>query len=96
MDYRYLGNSGLKISEITYGNWLTHGSQVEEDAATACVRRALDEGIEALRPLGRLDDVTEERGDHLSLDVSTVSIGAQRRAAGAAVPEPGRVLEATA
>ncbi len=45
MDFRYLGNSGLKISEITYGNWLTHGSQVENDAATACVRAALDSGI---------------------------------------------------
>ena len=45
MDFRYLGNSGLKISEITYGNWLTHGSQVENDAATACVRAALDNGI---------------------------------------------------
>jgi aryl-alcohol dehydrogenase-like predicted oxidoreductase len=45
MDYRYLGHSGLKISEITYGNWLTHGSQVENDAATACVRAALDQGI---------------------------------------------------
>ncbi|WP_340698127.1 aldo/keto reductase family protein [Cellulosimicrobium funkei] len=43
--YRYLGNSGLKISEITYGNWLTHGSQVENDVATACVRAALDAGI---------------------------------------------------
>jgi aryl-alcohol dehydrogenase-like predicted oxidoreductase len=45
MDFRYLGNSGLKISEITYGNWLTHGSQVENDVATRCVRAALDEGI---------------------------------------------------
>ena len=45
MKYRYLGNSGLKISEITYGNWLTHGSQVENDIATQCVRAALDEGI---------------------------------------------------
>ncbi|MFC6704922.1 aldo/keto reductase family protein [Flexivirga alba] len=45
MDFRYLGNSGLKISEITYGNWLTHGSQVENDAAIACVRAALDAGI---------------------------------------------------
>ncbi|GAA4757897.1 aldo/keto reductase family protein [Nocardioides endophyticus] len=45
MKTRNLGTSGLKISEIAYGNWLTHGSQVEEDAATACVRRALDEGI---------------------------------------------------
>ena len=45
MKTRNLGNSGLKISEIAYGNWLTHGSQVEEEAATACVRQALDEGI---------------------------------------------------
>jgi aryl-alcohol dehydrogenase-like predicted oxidoreductase len=45
MEFRYLGNSGLKISEITYGNWLTHGSQVENDVATRCVRAALDEGI---------------------------------------------------
>jgi aryl-alcohol dehydrogenase-like predicted oxidoreductase len=45
MEFRYLGHSGLKISEITYGNWLTHGSQVENDVATQCVRAALDEGI---------------------------------------------------
>jgi len=45
MEFRHLGSSGLVISEISYGNWLTHGSQVEEDAALACVRAALDEGI---------------------------------------------------
>ncbi len=45
MDYRYLGNSGLKISEITYGNWITHGSQVENDVAIQCVHAALDAGI---------------------------------------------------
>lgn len=45
MDFRYLGNSGMQISEITYGNWLTHGSQVENDVATQCVRAALDSGI---------------------------------------------------
>ncbi len=45
MDFRHLGSSGLKVSEISYGNWLTHGSQVEEEQAHACVRRALDEGI---------------------------------------------------
>lgn len=45
MKYRYLGNSGLKVTELIYGNWLTHGSQVENDAATACVRAALDAGI---------------------------------------------------
>jgi aryl-alcohol dehydrogenase-like predicted oxidoreductase len=45
MEFRYLGDSGLKISEITYGNWLTHGSQVENDIATQCVHAALDAGI---------------------------------------------------
>jgi aryl-alcohol dehydrogenase-like predicted oxidoreductase len=45
MDFRYLGNSGLKISEVTYGNWLTHGSQVENEQALACVRASLDCGI---------------------------------------------------
>ena len=45
MDFRYVGNSGFKVSEITYGNWLTHGSQVENDQAKACVSAALDAGI---------------------------------------------------
>jgi len=45
MDFRYLGNSGFKISEITYGNWLTHGSQLENEQAQACVKAALDAGI---------------------------------------------------
>jgi aryl-alcohol dehydrogenase-like predicted oxidoreductase len=45
MEHRHLGRSGLKVSEIAYGNWVTHGSQVEEDAALACVAAALDEGI---------------------------------------------------
>ena len=45
MEFRHLGKSGLKISEISYGNWLTHGSQIEEEQAKACVRRALEEGI---------------------------------------------------
>jgi aryl-alcohol dehydrogenase-like predicted oxidoreductase len=45
MDFRFLGNSGLKVSEISYGNWLTHGSQVENEQAKACVRAALDAGI---------------------------------------------------
>ncbi|HWI43464.1 MAG TPA: aldo/keto reductase family protein [Nocardioides sp.] len=45
MEIRNLGASGLRISAISYGNWITHGSQVEEDAAIACVRQALDEGI---------------------------------------------------
>jgi aryl-alcohol dehydrogenase-like predicted oxidoreductase len=45
MEHRHLGRSGVKVSEIAYGNWITHGSQVEEDAARACVAAALDEGV---------------------------------------------------
>ncbi|GAA2635864.1 aldo/keto reductase family protein [Dactylosporangium fulvum] len=45
MEYRHLGRSGLLVSEISYGNWITHGSQVEADQATACVHAALDLGI---------------------------------------------------
>ena len=45
MKHRFLGSSGLQISEIAYGNWITHGSQVENDAATACVHAALAAGI---------------------------------------------------
>lgn len=45
MKHRFLGRSGLKVSEIAFGNWLTHASQIEEDAAVACVRAALDVGI---------------------------------------------------
>jgi aryl-alcohol dehydrogenase-like predicted oxidoreductase len=35
----------MYVSEITYGNWITHGSQVEQDAAIKCVRAAFDCGI---------------------------------------------------
>jgi len=45
VEFRRLGRSGLTVSEISYGNWITHGDQVEADQAIACVRAALDEGI---------------------------------------------------
>lgn len=45
MEFRHLGRSGMQVSAISYGNWITHGSQVAEDAATTCVRTALDLGI---------------------------------------------------
>lgn len=45
MEYRTLGRSGLKVSEIALGNWVTHGGQVGDDAARACVHAALDGGI---------------------------------------------------
>lgn len=43
--YRHLGRSGLKITELVYGNWITHGSQVDDEQADACVKAALDVGI---------------------------------------------------
>ena len=45
MEFRYLGKSGLRVSEISYGNWITHASQVAEDTAKACVNAALEAGI---------------------------------------------------
>lgn len=45
MKYRYLGNSGFKVSELTYGNWITHASQIGNEAAIATVHAALDGGI---------------------------------------------------
>lgn len=45
MEFRRLGRSGLNVSAISYGNWLTHGSQIEQDMAERCVKAALDAGI---------------------------------------------------
>lgn len=45
MEYRRLGSSGMYVSEISYGNWITHGSQVEQTSAIACVKAALAQGI---------------------------------------------------
>ncbi|MEJ5255653.1 MAG: aldo/keto reductase family protein [Acidimicrobiales bacterium] len=45
MQHRFLGRSGLKVSEISYGNWITHGSQIDDESAHACVHAALDAGI---------------------------------------------------
>ena len=45
MQYRKLGGTGLKISEITYGSWLTFGNQVELDAAKELIEKAFALGI---------------------------------------------------
>jgi aryl-alcohol dehydrogenase-like predicted oxidoreductase len=45
MEYRRLGSTGMYVSEISYGNWITHGSQVEQEAAIKCVKTAFDLGI---------------------------------------------------
>ncbi|HEX9993292.1 MAG TPA: aldo/keto reductase family protein [Acidimicrobiales bacterium] len=45
MEYRQLGKSDLSVSTISLGSWLTYGVGVERDRAEACVRRALDVGV---------------------------------------------------
>lgn len=45
MQFRDLGDSGIRVSEICLGSWLTYGVGVEADAARACLDRAFDEGI---------------------------------------------------
>ncbi len=45
MEYRHLGSSGLKVSALAYGNWITHASQIEREQAERCVHAALDGGI---------------------------------------------------
>lgn len=72
MDYRYLGRSGLKISELTYGNWITHGSQVENDTATECVRAALDVGITSF-------DTADAYANTVAEEVLGAALEGQRR-----------------
>ncbi len=45
MEYRRLGGSGVKVSEISLGSWLTYGGSVAEEQATACVHKAYEIGI---------------------------------------------------
>ena len=45
MEYRRLGGSGVKVSEISLGSWLTYGGSVAERQATDCIHRAYDLGI---------------------------------------------------
>lgn len=45
MHYRKLGDTGFKITAVSYGNWITHGGQIEAEAATKTVRAAFDAGI---------------------------------------------------
>lgn len=45
MNYNKLGRSGLKVSELSFGSWLTFGSSLDVTAATACMRRAFELGV---------------------------------------------------
>src|SRR6266511_3730840 len=73
MEFRNLGRSGLVVSEIAYGNWITHGSQVEKDAALACVSAALEEGITTF-------DTADVYADTRAEEVLGEALAGQRRA----------------
>ena len=60
MEHRRLGRSGLKISEIAYGNWITHGSQLAEETAASCVAAALDAGITSFDTADQYADTRAE------------------------------------
>ena len=45
MQYRALGRSGIEVSTISLGSWLTFGHKTDESATVTCVRRAFDLGI---------------------------------------------------
>lgn len=45
MEYMNLGLSGLKVSRVAIGSWLTYGSSVRKEDTAACVRAALDQGV---------------------------------------------------
>ncbi|WP_106815216.1 aldo/keto reductase family protein [Microbacterium timonense] len=72
VNYRYLGNSGLKVSEITYGNWVTHGSQIDDSAAIATVHAALDAGITTF-------DTADVYANTLAEEVLGKALSGQRR-----------------
>src|SRR4051794_9180493 len=45
MNYRRLGRSGLKVSELSFGSWVTYGNQLAESAARECMAAAFDAGV---------------------------------------------------
>lgn len=45
MNYRRLGRAGVKVSEVSLGNWLTHGGGIADERAQQCIRRAVEHGI---------------------------------------------------
>src|SRR5262245_30465272 len=62
MEYRRLGRCGLQVSEVVLGSWLTFGSSVEDEQTKACVRTALDAGIQTfdtadVYALGKAEEV---------------------------------------
>ena len=81
MKYRKVGRSGLKISELSLGSWLTYGGSVEDNIAKQCMTTALEHGInfidcaeiyaggEAERVLGEF--LSQESVDRKNLVISS-------------------------
>jgi aryl-alcohol dehydrogenase-like predicted oxidoreductase len=72
MEFRYLGDSGLKVSAISYGNWVTN-AQVSGGEATACIRAALDAGITTF-------DTADTYGNGRAEEILGDALAGERRA----------------
>lgn len=48
MEYRRLGKSGLELSALSFGSWVTFGQQINEDVAYACMEAAYQAGVNFL------------------------------------------------
>src|SRR3972149_3941362 len=45
MDYQHRGSSGLKLSALSFGSWITFTRQMDEDQAFACLKLAFEKGV---------------------------------------------------
>ncbi|UCG50988.1 MAG: aldo/keto reductase [Candidatus Latescibacterota bacterium] len=61
MEFRNMGSSGLKLSALSLGAWITYGGQVGEDAATECMSAAYEAGVNFFDNAEGYDDGNAER-----------------------------------
>ncbi len=79
MDYRHLGKSGLKVSEFSFGAWVTFGKQVDTDAAAKLIGTAYDAGVNFFDnaegyEAGRAEEVMGEAIKKLGLSRDTYAV----------------------
>ena len=74
MNYRSLGNSELRVSEICLGTWTTFGGSLDEDAAVALVDAASDVGVNFYLTPDRLDRVDRLRPIADGLGIAMVQL----------------------